>query len=218
MADARFSPADYVAALLALLPRGRVWPKDPAATQNGVLQGLAPTYVRLDARAMTLLVDAFPATTVELLPEWEQSLGLPDPCEGADQGLEQRRAQVVTRLASAGGQSVAYFLEVLARLGYPDGSIEQYAPFRADRSVAETPLFGPEWAFAWRVNLPELRVFYFQADISAADEPLLVISNDVAVCVIDALKPAHTTVFYTTDPGPQLDYTRPEHAIYIPAL
>jgi uncharacterized protein YmfQ (DUF2313 family) len=50
--------------------------------QSQVLYGLAKSYERETARANNLLVDSFPLTTYELLPEWESSLGLPDPCAG----------------------------------------------------------------------------------------------------------------------------------------
>ena len=38
------------------------------------MQALAQVYVRQTARSRNLVVDAFPATTVELLPEWENTL------------------------------------------------------------------------------------------------------------------------------------------------
>jgi uncharacterized protein YmfQ (DUF2313 family) len=196
--QSRFSHDDYKAALLSLLPTGRVWPKDPDAVQNDVLDGLAPTFVRLDARAQALLVDAFPASSLELLPEWELSLGLPDACEGEDQILQVRRAQVVNRLVNAGGQSIPYYLAALGRLGYADATVQEYSPFRTDIDVADSILYEESWAHAWQISVPDLRVFYFSTDISAADEPLVSIANSVIVCVIDALKPAHTTVLYVT--------------------
>jgi len=200
MAGPLYSADDYKAALLTLLPRGRVWPKDPDVAQNAVMGGLAETFARLDGRAQSLLVDAFPPTTLELLPEWEASLGLPDPCEGPDQVLQQRRTQVVYRLVNTGGQSVAYFIGVLSRLGYENATITQFAPFRADVDCADRPLYGETWWSVWQINLPDLRVFEFCADISAADEPLISIANDSVFCVIDQTKPAHTTVFYTNNP------------------
>lgn len=211
MAEALFALADYEAALRALFPTGRAWSREPDALQGQLVAGLAPTLVRLDARAQTLLVDAFPATTLELLPEWEASLGLPDPCEGPDQVVQQRRQQVVNRLVNTGGQSRAYFLDVLARLGFIDSEITEYTPFKADVSVADWPLYDESWAHAWRVNVPGLRVFEFEADISTADEPLLTIADEVIVCVIEALKPAHTLVIYTTNPsGGMLDFSSPD--------
>jgi uncharacterized protein YmfQ (DUF2313 family) len=200
MVAALYSADDYAAVLRALLPTGRVWPNDPQSVQGRVLAGLAPTFARLDMRAQQLLFDAVPANTVELLPEWEATLGLPDPCEGEQQTLEQRRAQVVAKLVNAGGQSVPYFLGVLAGLGFPNATITQYAPFRADVSVADMPVYSEAWAYHWTINLPDVRVTWFSADVSAAGEPLLVISDGQPVfCAIDALKPAHTTVSYTFD-------------------
>lgn len=162
------------------------------------MAGLAPALERLDARAQTLLVDAFPATALELLPEWEASLGLPDRCEGDSQVIQQRRIQVLARLVDSGGQSIGYFVGYLERLGYAGVTVDEFAPFRADVDAADRPLYGEGWAHTWRVNIPGLRVFYFAADVSAADEPLFSVANQVAVCVIDALKPAHTVVLYAT--------------------
>lgn len=211
MAEALYGQADYEAALRSLFPTGRAWSREPDALQGQLVAGLAPTLVRLDARAQTLLVDAFPATTVELLPEWEASLGLPDQCEGPDHVVEQRRQQVVNRLVNTGGQSKAYFLDVLARLGFADCEITEYTPFKADVSVADWPVYDESWTHAWRVNVPGLRIFEFKADISTADEPLLTISDQVIFCVIEALKPAHTLVIYTTDPaGGRLDFSDPD--------
>lgn len=200
MADSLFTVLDYTQALTALLPRGRVWPKDPASVQSGLMSGLAPTFQRLDARAQTLLVDAFPATTTELLPEWESSLGLPDPCDGPGQTVDQRRAQVLNKFVSAGGQSVPYFLGVLARLGYPTASIKQYAPFRIGIDVVGAPLYDLPWIYHWTINLPTLSVFPFLIGISTIPGPLFAISDQAVFCVIDDLKPAHTTVDFTTNP------------------
>lgn len=211
MAEALYSQADYQAALQALLPPGRAWSRDPAAVQNKVMAGLAPSYVRLDARAQTLLVDAFPGSTVELLPEWEASTGLPDPCEGDDQVVQQRRQRVVNRLVNTGGQSKAYFIGVIESLGFTDAGITEYTPFKADVSVADSAVYDESWAFAWTLNVPGLRTFDFVADVSTADEPLLIISDDVIVCTIEALKPAHTLVIYTTTPvGGMLDFSDPD--------
>lgn len=200
MASSLFTVQDYTGALLSLLPRGRVWPKDPDSAQAKLMAGLAPSFQRLDARAQTLLVDAFPATTTELLPEWESSLGLPDPCDGPGQTVDQRRAQVLNKFVSAGGQSVAYFVGVLTRLGYPDATITQYAPFRVGIDHVGFPIHGLEWAYHWTINLPNLSVFWFLVGISTVPGPLFSISDQAVFCVIDDLKPAHTTVDFTNNP------------------
>jgi uncharacterized protein YmfQ (DUF2313 family) len=106
------SAADYAAALSALLPSGRVWPKDSGSTLSALVGGLAQTPARLHVRSLDLLRESFPPTVAEMLPEWESALGLPDPCVGALPTVQQRRAQVVARFSGRGGQSVPYFVNL----------------------------------------------------------------------------------------------------------
>lgn len=94
--------ADFLRAFQALMPRGRVWNTDPDSIQTKAASGLTPSYAAQTARSNNLLVDAFPATTYELLPEWEATLGLPDPCAGTSPSTQARRNQVVARLANSG--------------------------------------------------------------------------------------------------------------------
>ena len=54
-----YSAQDFARALLALLPSGRVWPKDLESTQGLFMQALAQVYVRQTARSRNLVVDAF---------------------------------------------------------------------------------------------------------------------------------------------------------------
>jgi uncharacterized protein YmfQ (DUF2313 family) len=217
--DATFKRADYREALLALLPRGRVWPKEPGSTHYRLMDGFAPTFERLDRRAQELLFDLFPANTVELLPEWEATLGLPDPCDGEEQTLEQRRNQVLIRLFEGGGQSKTYYLAVLARLGYEDAEIREYAPFRANASVANTPVYSEAWWFVWTVVLPNASVTYFRANASTANEPLFSLSAEAVFCTLAAIKPAHTVVlFEEANLGGQLDFEDPDNSMFLPLV
>ncbi|ABE29933.1 hypothetical protein DR64_726 [Paraburkholderia xenovorans LB400] len=182
---------DFLLALQALMPRGRVWPRDADAVQTKTLSGCAPTYVRLTNRANELLVDGFPATAYELLPEWESSLGLPDPCAGAAPTIPQRQAQVVARFANSGGQSLAYFIEYAASLGYTV-TIEQYIQARAGLLKAGDPCCGYDWNFAWKITAPFQSFTYAVAGAMGAGDPLVAWGNDVLECELRAIKPAHT--------------------------
>lgn len=195
---ALFPDDAYRDALLSLFPRGRVWPREPGSSQHMLASGLAPSFGRLDARAQQLLVDAFPATTVELLDEWEASLGLPDPCDGEGASAEQRRAQVLVKLFEGGGQSKAYYLAVLERLGYAGATIQEFAPFRADVSFADAPLYDDDWWHVWQITLPEFATYYFEADVSFAEDYLESYGNEAVFCVIAAIQPAHTLVLFST--------------------
>lgn len=187
------SEGDYTAALLALLPRGRVWPHDPDATVPTVARGLAPTVQRVDAAGEALLLDAFPATATGLLPEWETSLGLPDECSGPAPTLQGRRAQVVARLTALGGQSIPYFTAYAAALGFTI-TVEEFAPARAGVLRAGDPVYGEAWAHTWRVHAPAETVTYFRAGLSAAGEPLASWGNALLECAFRRLRPAHTVL------------------------
>lgn len=186
---------DLLAAMQQVMPRGRAWPRDLASVQAQTLRTLMPTFQRLTARGAYLLTDAFPSTADELLPEWEASLGLPDPCAGESPTIALRQAQVTARFIAGGGQSIAYFVNFAKTLGY-DITIEQFAPFRVGASRVGTPLYGEAWAFAWQVNAPEFSISYFAVDVSAVGEPLATWGNTVLQCELRRLVPAHTTVIF----------------------
>jgi uncharacterized protein YmfQ (DUF2313 family) len=189
-----YSASDYLQALQALLPRGRVWPRDPDAIQTQVLSGFTPEFARVTARANNLLVDAFPGTTYELLPEWEATLGLPDPCAGSSPSTQQRVAQVVARLTATGGQSVAYFGAVAAALGYAI-TITQFSPSRFGRPFG-LPFGGTAWAFAWQVNAPTFTINRLQFGGSFGT-PFASWGNNVLQCELQRIAPAHTTLLFS---------------------
>lgn len=191
----QYSAADFLSALQALMPRGRVWPRSQSAVQTKVLSGLAVVYARNAARAAALLADAFPATAYELLPEWEESLGLPDPCAGVAPTIVQRRAQVIARLSSTGGQSVPYLIAFAAALGYSI-TITQFSQARAGLLKAGAPAYGNDWNFTWRVNSPPTTSFQAKAGAMAAGDPLVAWGSSVLECELRAIAPAHTIVLF----------------------
>ncbi|WP_288806487.1 putative phage tail protein [uncultured Novosphingobium sp.] len=96
---------DYAGAIRALLPRGRVWQVETDSGQQRLILALAQQWARLDADATDALEKSLPGSNLDLVTEWEESLGLPDPCAGADATIEQRAAQVLARFVGGGGQS-----------------------------------------------------------------------------------------------------------------
>jgi uncharacterized protein YmfQ (DUF2313 family) len=186
---------DLLSAFQQLMPRGRAWPRDPSSVQAQTLAALVPTFQRLTASAAGLLVDAFPSTAVELLPEWQSSLGLPDPCAGDTPTLTQEQAQVVARFVAGGGQSVDYFVNFAATLGY-DITITQFAPSRFGRPFGQQ-FGGVAWAFAWQINAPQFTVDYLTFGNSTFGQPFSSWGTTVLQCELQRLAPAHTTVLFS---------------------
>ena len=192
---ARYSARAYLGALKALLPPGRAWAAALGSVRERVLLAIGFGLERVDAQAVALLVDTFPATSDTLLPEWEASTGLPDPCAGPAPTLQQRQAQVVARVASTGGQSAAYFEGYAAQLGFPI-KVETCAPFRVGQSRVGSPIASAAWVHAWIVHAPLTNLTKFRTGVSAVGEPLRAWGNAVLECELRARQPAHAILLF----------------------
>lgn len=185
------SAPDYRRQLQALLPQGLAWSRSEDATLTRFLGALAEEFARIDARAGQLVDEAVPASTSELLFDWERVAGLPDNCAGQLQDTVQGRRQALeSKLISTGGQSRDYFKAAAAGLGFAI-EIEEHRPFRIGSTVGST-LAGTDWQFAWRVRAPEVNVRSFRAGASVVGEALASWGNADLECRIRQLAPAHT--------------------------
>jgi uncharacterized protein YmfQ (DUF2313 family) len=190
-----FSEAEYQRALAALLPTGPAWSCEPGSIRGSLLMALARELHRVDTRAAQLWSEVDPAATAELLPDWERVVGLPDPCVTVAQTVAERRQALEARLTSSGGQSRAFFIQLAARLGYVV-TITEF-PSAAAATAAGVPFVGDEWAFIWRMNVPQsVGVRPFLAGAGAAGEPLRAWGNQALECQVLRLKPAHTRVLF----------------------
>jgi uncharacterized protein YmfQ (DUF2313 family) len=188
--------AEYREQLKALLPPGQAFPRDPGNTLHDLLDGMSIELARVDGRASVLPQEANPASTLELLPDWERVAGLPDKCSGTlEETIQGRRNVLLTKLTSTGGQSAEYFIGIAASLGYTV-TIEEFRPFRAGMSVAGDALTNGPWAFTWLIRAPAVSITEFRAGLSAAGERLRTWGNDTLECKINQLKPAHTVALF----------------------
>lgn len=188
--------ADYLEQLKTLLPPGQAFPREAGTTLHDLLDGMAIELKRADGRGELLPIEANPATTSEMLSDWERVAGLPDKCSGVlEETIQGRRNALLTKLTSTGGQSAAYFIEVAAALGY-SVTIETFQPFRVGRSRVGDSLTNGPWAFTWLVRAPEVSVTSFRVGRSAVGERLRTWGNDTLECKLNQLKPAHTIAIF----------------------
>lgn len=195
MRDVERDETDMQAALQALMPQGVIWPRQEGTDQAKVLGGVATTFTRLRRRARALLIDAFPATAFQLLPEWEATLGLPDPCAGPARTLQERRAHVVARLADEGGQSVPYLVAHAARLGYSI-TIREFAPSRLGVMRLGDRMQDARWAHALGIQAPPESPVYFRLGQSTLGERFRTWGNAVLECEMRAVAPGHATLLF----------------------
>ena len=188
----------YLTQLQALLPQGFAWPRQADAALTNLLLAWADELARVDGRAADLVEEADPRTTAELLADWERVAGLPDPCVEVLAGAQttaQRRAALVAKLTTIGGQSAAYYIALAASLGYTI-TVTEFSPFQAGHSAAGDALSNDDWTFVWQVNASEVSIVEFAAGRSSAGEALRSWGNELLECVISRYKPAHTNVLF----------------------
>lgn len=191
-----YTPEDYLTQFQRLLPRGRVWHRGWGLIQDADLLTLMPMWARLQDRLNSLIASIFPCSTVELLPEWEATLGLPDPCIGVLPTTQERTAAVCAKFTARGGQSVEYYIHLAASLGYQI-EIVQFRPFEASISSVGEPLYDEAWAYAWRIIAQtDTAITYFRASESTVQEPLADWGHNTLECIIEANAPAHTIPIY----------------------
>ena len=184
---------DYLRSLQALLPQGLAWTREDDANLTLLLLAFADEFARVDARAMALVDEADPRTTFELLADWERVAGLPDSCVVVEQNIAQRRAALVARLTTVGGQTAAYLVALAAANGYTI-SISEYVLFDVTDTVDSLIISYP-WQFAFSVQSALLGVFEFSVADSVADA-LATWSNTGIECIINRYKPAHTQAIF----------------------
>lgn len=187
---------DYFWQFQRLLPRGRVWQRGWGTVQAAQLLTLMPTWARLHAAANDLVADAFPCSTIGMLPEWEETLGLPDECTGPLSTIAQRTAAVCGKFVARGGSSREYFIHLAASLGFQI-EINNFKPFYASQGRAGDFLYSEAWAFAWQIIVQsDESIVYFRAGQSAAGEPLADWGHDLLSCMIEADAPADSTIVW----------------------
>ena len=209
---------DYAQAFLSLLPQGQAWPRHPESTLVRACTGLNEFWGFVDGRAADLLeVESDPRLTTELLPDWERNWGLPDPCFFGEQiSLADRRRILMLKMTLLGGQSRAFYVEVMSWLGYTI-QITEYAPYMCGVSmVGDTSqqeqqagghagdmrwYLGPEeMRFYWTIHVGSPRLTWFRVAILGGEvgvDPHLIIglAEDLE-CLLNRWKPAHTMIVF----------------------
>lgn len=206
--------AKYKQLIADLLPSGRLWDVINQPVLADLLASLAVELARADDRVNDALFEADPRQTVELLPDWERLLGLPDECSPENPTIEERRAQVLQRFTSVGGLSKTYYEFLTAQLGYPS-TVTKPLPFRVGRSRVGDALTNDfdvpftvgmrvgdalrnvGWLFYFNVEVPVTAARVFTVGHSTVGEPLRDFSNELIECTIKKLKPAHAGVTFT---------------------
>lgn len=148
---------------------------------------------RVADTAIRMLANIYPATVVEMLPEWEQSMGIvSDPVASTG----RRIAQIQGSYASRGDLTARGFVSLAKDLGYEIEVLEPI-PLMAGYGAAGDELIGA-WAWwTWIVTVSGRTAKYSCcAGQASSGDPL----DDFGQTLEDTLrdlKPSDTDVFFT---------------------
>lgn len=194
-----YSADNYTNQLIALFPQGAAWDDAKLTNLRSLAKAMADELARVESRTHQLSIDWLPSQAIELLPDWERALALPDNCfPDQSQTLEQRQLAAVEKFTRIGLQTPAYFVSLAESLGYTI-EIEEYFPFSAGAGVAGGYVVDEDWAYTWKVKVfgEETIIADFQVGKSTVGEGLRTWGNSLIECVINRQKPAHTIVIYS---------------------
>jgi len=178
----------YREQLLALLPPAVALDRSEGSTLHTLLDAFAQELARSDAAGISLLEEADPRTAYDLLINWENTCGLT-----SSGTLEARRAAVHAKITERGGQSIQYFIDLAAALGFTV-TITEFEVHTVESTV-ETPLNDEVWRFWFQINAPAETVREFSVN-DDVETPLRSWGNDELEAAINEDKPAHTGVIY----------------------
>lgn len=187
---------DFAAALAALYPRGPAWPRDPDSTQARYRAALADIQAAFHADLSNLAdVELNPFQTDELLPDWEDEFGLPDPCVPQPQSTDQRHAALVSRIADPGGLNAQRYVELAASIGYAI-TITEFTPFVAGVGACGGPTYDLDWRFVWQVNGATSPISSVMRADSACNDSLQTWGDSALECLINSRnRPSRIVLF-----------------------
>ena len=187
--------------LKRLFPDGWAWDAKNQKTSNlsKLIASMSEEYTRIDDRGANLIKESNPATTFELLPDWERVFGLPDECSPTqDLSIQQRRQRIIQLLTTRGGQNKGFYQTLASNFGFDVNVIEvsDQPPFRAGSGRAGDKLTNGVWRYAFVIQAPADSLVKFRAGISTAGDRLLLVQNSTLQCLIEKYKPAHAVAIF----------------------
>lgn len=186
----------WVEATYALMPPGPIaWPRDLESRWGKLLGVVAAERRQRHDRALVLLEqESFPVTAVELLPEFERLVGLPDPCRPLPGTLAQRRSELVDQFFADHVPTKGLMIDLARKAGW-EIEIHEQQDFVADLSMAEEPV--GESDFVWIVTVLGQSVDFFRADQNATGDVLWTFPDiSTLECVLRRANPAHCRVHF----------------------
>lgn len=171
---------EFVGLLLdRLMPPGRLLTRDPDSNLGRLLKAPAMELERLESLAEFVVQDLPPRNTQLFLTDWERALGLPD-CDVLPPTTIERQALVLEKFTRPANLTLANLEAICLTAGYDVTITETGTPHQFDVAIAAVP------------------VTPFRTGVSRAGDRLGSFGLEPLQCLLDAVKPHHTTYTLTS--------------------
>lgn len=130
-----------------------------------------------------------------LLPEWENTYGLPDSCISRDASTAWRVAMLLARYVGVGGLSIPYFIQMAASMGFTIQINELDGATCVD--PCDSMVGGDDWRFVWEVHLSESVPIWYAGCQDTCADPLSDFGDRALECLINKLAPSGTLPVFT---------------------
>lgn len=183
----RRSLDEYTDSLAAYVPGGPLFSAKgvEGTTFRKLLRGLAGELFRVNGLIKEYAEQIIPDNTVKFVTEWERAVGIPDDCFKGDGSINDRRRNVLVKLASLGVQTIADF-EAIALIF---GIVTQVVPGSA--SGITTFASKKIERFTIVINLTQPKSFPYTFPITFGDDTVTLLE-----CLFRKLKPANCQVLF----------------------
>jgi len=188
---------EHAKALLSFLPGGNIFNAKGINTSNlyKLFKGFSAELQRIEQLIYDITNDYDIRITNLLIDRWESAVGIPDDCFTNTVSLDQRRRQVLAKIAARGASTEQDFIDLAAILGFSI-TIEHLSEidFNPPYDIPLTLEYGaPESRYVWiiigngvEVNVPPYDIPYSLENASAS----------VIQCFFNKLKSAQTLILY----------------------
>ncbi len=185
---------DHADALADYMPNGRLFEAKKIGNSNyrQLLKGIAGELFTAEGYLVSLNDEYLPDQTVLFIEEWESALGIPDGCFSTDGTIDERRTNILTKLAALGIQTAKDFEDLALVFGkvvqVTSLSEEAFPPF----DVPFSPTSFPDSRFIIVVTGEDLL-----SAVPPYDVPFdLIVGESVLECVFKKLKPANCGILF----------------------
>ena len=175
---------EHTKALADYMPGGKLWAAKNIANSNlrNFIKGVSGESVRAETFLKALQDQYIPDNTQNFLDDWEGALGIPDDCFDGEGDNDERRRDILVKLASLGVQTVADFQNLASLFGITATVL----PGEEATPVPPNPKFTIVIEFVAPEGFPFTFPITFGSD-----------TINILECLFNRLKPANCATVFT---------------------